>query len=65
MKLSQSWVDHEGKYSLLVIVNDQYNYMEFTDNGLSDKRSLFLDYNKALTSFELFELIKNEVKTRG
>jgi hypothetical protein len=65
IRLSQSWVDHEGKYSILVLVNGQYNYLEFTDNGLTNKKSLFLDHNKALTSFGLFELIKGEVKTGG
>ena len=65
IRLSQTWVDHEGKYSILVLVNGQYNYLEFTDNGLTNKKSLFLDYNKALTSFALFKLIKDEVETGG
>ena len=65
VRLSQSWIDHEGKYSILVLVNGQYNYMEFTDNSLRNKKSLFLDYNKALVSFRLFELINREVKTGG
>ncbi len=64
IRLSESWVDHEGKYSLLVLVGEQFNYMEFTDNGLTNKESLFLDYNKTLRSFYLFEMIKEAVKIR-
>ena len=63
IRLSQSWVDHEGKYSILVLVNGQYNYLEFTDNGLTNKKSLFLAYNKALASFAHFELIRSKVET--
>jgi hypothetical protein len=59
--VSESWVDHEPKYSLLVFVHGQYNYLTFNENGLTNKKSLFLDYNKELTSFELFELIKREI----
>lgn len=65
IRISESWVDHEGKYSMLVLVNGQYNYLEFTDNGLTNKKSWFLYYNKELTSFHLFELIKGEVNTGG
>lgn len=65
IKITESWIDHEGKYSILVLVNGQYNYLEFTDNALTNKKSWFLDYNKALTSFTLFELIKGEIKTGG
>jgi hypothetical protein len=56
--LKQISVDHEAKYSILVVVGDQYRYMTFTENGLTNDSSLFLDYNKGLTSFRLFELIK-------
>lgn len=63
IKITESWIDHEGKYSILVLVNGQYNYLEFTDNALTNKKSWFLEYNKALTSFTLFELIKAEIKT--
>lgn len=65
IRFLESWVDHESKYSILVLVNGQFNYLEFTDNGLTNKESWFLDYNKELTSFHLFELIKGEVKTGG
>jgi hypothetical protein len=58
IQFSQSWVDHEPKYSILVMVHGQYNYLTFTENDLTNKKSLFLDYNKTLTSFALFELIK-------
>jgi hypothetical protein len=59
-QLSQSSVDHEPKYSILVMVHGQYNYLTFTENDLTDKKSLFLAHNKALTSFALFELIEKE-----
>jgi hypothetical protein len=58
IQFSQSWVDHEPKYSILVMVHGQYNYLTFTENDLTNQKSLFLDYNKTLTSFALFELIK-------
>jgi hypothetical protein len=59
--LKQSSVNHEPKYSILVLVGDQYNYLTFTENGLTNDSSLFLNYNKGLTSFRLFELIKTQV----
>lgn len=62
IKIAESWVDHEPKYALLVVVNGSYNYLEFTNNGLTNKRSLFLDYNRALMTYELFRLIEEERK---
>jgi hypothetical protein len=59
--LKQISVDHEAKYSILVVVGAQYSYLTFTENGLTNSSSLFLDYNKSLTSFRLFELIKTQV----
>jgi hypothetical protein len=59
--LKQISVNHEPKYSILVVIGDQYNYLTFTENGLTNNSSLFLNYNKGLTSFRLFELIKTQV----
>jgi hypothetical protein len=59
--LKQISVNHEPKYSILVLVGDQYNYLTFTENGLINDSSLFLTYNKGLISFGLFELIKTQV----
>jgi hypothetical protein len=58
--ISEGWADHDPKYSILLFFHGQYHYLTFTQNGLTDRTSLFLDYNKELTSFELFELIKRE-----
>jgi hypothetical protein len=59
--LEETFINHEPKYSILVVVGDQYNYLTFTENALTDDTSLFLGYNKGLTSFRLFELIKAQV----
>jgi hypothetical protein len=62
VRVSESWVDHEPKYSILVFVNGQHNYLTFTENGLTNKNSLFVAYNKSLTSFQLFKLIEKELR---
>lgn len=62
IKITECYVDHEGKYAILVLVNGQYNYVEFTDNSLTNDESWFLDYNRELMSFRLFELINGEIK---
>jgi len=61
IRVKQNAVDHEPKYSILIIVASKYNYLTFTENDLTDKSSLFIDYNKGLSSFKLFELIKTEI----
>jgi hypothetical protein len=61
IRVNESWVDHEAKYSILVVIHDNYNYLSFTENGLTNESSLFLDYNKGLSSFKLFELIKTQI----
>lgn len=62
LNITESWVDHESKYALLVVVNGNYNYLEFTNNGLTNKKSLFLDYNKTLMAYKLFRLIDEELE---
>lgn len=61
IKFYENFVHHEGKYTLLMIINGQHNYLEFDDNSLNDKKSLFIDYNKSLASFKLFELVTNSI----
>lgn len=62
LRVAGSSMDHEPKYSILVMIHDQHNYLTFTENGLTNKSSLFLDYNKGLNSYKLFELIKTQIK---
>jgi hypothetical protein len=62
LQTSESFVDHEPKYSMLFILNDQHKYLTFTEDALKNEKSLFLEYNKALTSFKFFELIEKEIK---
>lgn len=56
-------VDHEPKYSMLIVVGERSNYLTFTEKALTDKSSLFVGYNKGLISFRLFELIKTQIES--
>ena len=62
IRVKQNMVNHEPKYSILVLVHRQYNYLTFTENGLTDNSSLFVNYNKELSSFRLFELVKIQIR---
>ncbi len=61
LKVSEYLINHEPKYSILILVSKQDKYLTFTEDGLKNKKSLFLDYNKGLTSFKLYELIEGEI----
>jgi len=61
LRITESSVDHEVKYSILILLNNQYKYIVFTQNALESEKSLFVDYNKKLTSFKLFKLIESEI----
>jgi hypothetical protein len=63
IRIKEFFINHEPKYSILMIIRDQFNYLEFTENALTNKASLFLDYNKGLNSYKLFELIKTQLGT--
>jgi hypothetical protein len=52
-------VSHEPKYSILLVLKENYKFLNFTENDLIDKESIFFDYNQQLTSFKLFTLINN------
>jgi hypothetical protein len=62
LRISGSVIDHEPKYEILIQIGDKFKYFHFTDSDLTDKRSLFKDYNHNLTSYKLFGLIKNQTK---
>lgn len=61
LRVTETTVDHEPKYSILIVIGDKYKYLRFTQIGLESKESLFTDYNKQLVSFKLFELIESEI----
>jgi len=62
LQIKSSMVDHEPKYEIFFQLGDKFKYFRFTDNELTNKESLFYDYNHDLTSYKLFELIKTEIK---
>ncbi len=61
LKISESLRNHEPKYSILILISNQNKYLTFTEAGLKNKRSMFLDYNRGLASFKLYELIEREI----
>lgn len=61
-RISGSVIDHEPNYDILLQIGDNFKYLSFTDSDLTDKKSLFYDYNHDLTSYKLFGLIKNQTK---
>ena len=61
-QISGSVIDHEPKYEILLQLGDKFKYLAFTENELTDKKSLFYDYNQDLTSYKLFGLIKKQIK---
>lgn len=61
-RISGKLIDHEPKYEILIQLGDKFKYLSFSDSELTDKKSLFYDYNRDLTSFKLFGLIKTQTK---
>jgi hypothetical protein len=55
-------VNHEPKYSILLVLADMYKFLNFSENDLIDKQSMFFDYNQTLTSFKLFTLINSRTE---
>ena len=62
LRISGSVIDHEPKYEILLQLGDKFKYLKFTDNELTNKKSLFYDYNHNLTSYKLFGLINTQLK---
>jgi hypothetical protein len=61
-RISGSVIDHEPKYQIFIQIGDKFKYLSFADNELTDKKSLFYDYNHNLISYKLFGLIKAQTK---
>src|SRR5690606_35175495 len=61
-RISGNVIDHEPNYEILIQLGDKYKYLRFTDSELTDKKSLFYDYNRDLTSHKLFGLIETQTK---
>ena len=61
-RISGNVIDHEPNYEILIQFGDKFKYLSFTDSELTDKKSLFYDYNRDLTSYKLFGLIKTQTK---
>ena len=61
-KISGSQIDHEPNYCILLLLNDKFKYLSFTESELKDKKNLFYDYNHDLTAFKLFGLIKSQIE---
>lgn len=55
-------VSHEPKYSIVLVLAEKYKYLNFTENDLVDRESMFFEYNQKLTSFKLFTLINNQTE---
>jgi len=61
-RISGSTVDHEPKYQIFIQIGDNFKHFGFADSQLTDKKSLFYDYNRNLTSYKLFGLIKSQTE---
>ena len=61
-RISGSVIDHEPNYEILIQLGDNFKYLSFTNSELTDKKSMFYDYNRDLTSHKLFRLIKTQTK---
>ncbi len=62
LRAKSNLVNHEPKYSILIVLREKYKYLGFTENDLIDKEGIFTDYNRKLTSFKLFELINSSIE---
>jgi len=60
--ISGNVIDHEPNYEIFLQIGNKFKYLRFTDSELTDKKSLFYDYNHDLTSLKLFGLIKSQLK---
>lgn len=62
LHISGSLIAHEPKYEILLQLGNRFKYLRFTESELTDKKNLFYDYNRSLTSFKNFELIKSKIE---
>jgi hypothetical protein len=62
MRILRRTTNHEPKHKILLQLGDQFKCLSFTESELTDKKSLFRDHNRSLTSYKLFRLIKNQIK---
>ena len=51
---------HDTQYTLLLNIGENYKYLFFDNNAITDQQSLFYDYNLSLISYRLFKLIENK-----
>ena len=54
IRISGSTIDHEPNYEILLQLGDKFKYLSFTENEMTDKKSLFYDYNHNLTSYKTY-----------
>ena len=61
-RISCNVIDHEPKYEILIQLGNKFKHLSFTENELTNKKSLFYDYNHNLASYKLFGLIQTQTK---
>ncbi len=57
-----SSIDHEPKFSILIMINKSYKYMRFTKDELTNKASMFFGHNNTLISYDLYKLMVKEIE---
>ena len=62
LRISGSVIEHEPNYEIFLLLGEQFKSLRFTENELTDKKSLFYEYNQDLTSNKFFGLIKSQLQ---